>query len=220
MKKNKLKQLYFPHDIFTDKDEKIIKMFYYFRKHIDDFSLDFIKDNFFLASFGLFWEIVQYLHLNELTAEEIPMLADELRTDEKFVRLIIEKFNLFRIEDNGVIVSDRILENLKKIKEKSEKNKNSAQVRWLLAAFNKSYIEFFGEEPILERSEIEVLKKYNEKIENLKELLPDILYSLKELKFDTDIKFVPNAHWLLKENNLAKLIDGTYGIICALIKVL
>ncbi len=211
MKKNKLKQLYFPHDIFTDKDEKIIKMFYYFRKHIDDFSLDFIKDNFFLASFGLFWEIVQYLHLNELTADEIPMLADELRTDEKFVRLIIEKFNLFRIENNGVIVSDRILENLKKIKEKSEKNKSSAEVRWLLAAFNKSYIEFFGEEPILEHSEIEVLKQYNEKIENLKKLLPDILYSLKELKFDTDIKFVPNAHWLLKENNLAKLVDGTYG---------
>ena len=81
MKDDKLKQLYFSHDIFADKDEKIVKTFYHFRKNIEEFSDDFIRKNFFHASFGLFWEIVQYLHRNELTVDEIPMLADELRAD-------------------------------------------------------------------------------------------------------------------------------------------
>ncbi len=211
MKEDKLKQLYFSHDIFSDKDEKIVKMFYYFRKHIEDFSLDFIKNNFFHASFGLFWEIVQYLHRNELTEDEIPILADELRADEEFVRLIIEKFNLFRIDENGFIVSDRILKNLNKLAEKSDKNKSSAEVRWLLSAFNKAYVEFFEEEPILEPSEIESLKKYNEKIPDLRGKLRDILYTLYCLKFDTSTNFKPCANWLLTKNNLARLLNGEFG---------
>lgn len=211
MKEDKLKQLYFSHDIFSDKDEKIVKMFYFFRKNIDKFPLDFIKNNFFHASFGLFWEIVQYLHRNELTEEEIPMLADELRADEEFVRLIIEKFNLFRIDENGFIVSDRILKNLNKLTEKSDKNKSSAEVRWLLSAFNKAYIEFFEEEPILQPSEIELLKQYNKKISDLRGKLRDILYTLYCLKFDTSINFKPCANWLLTKNNLARLLNGEFG---------
>ncbi len=211
MKEDKLKQLYFSHDIFSDKDEKIIKMFYFFRKNIDEFSIDFIKTNFFHASFGLFWEIVQYMHLNKLTVNEIPMLADELRADEKFVRLIIEKFNLFKIEDSGEIVSERVLKNLNKLTETSEKNKTASEVRWLLSAFNKSYLEFFGEEPILSKEEIEALKQYNKKIPDLKEKLRDIIFTLKNLKFETDINFVPCANWLLKDNHLARLLNGEFG---------
>ena len=92
MTKEKLKQLYFSHDFFADKDEKIVKMFYYFRKNINEFSDSFIRRNFFHASFGLYWEIVQYMHRNELTVEDIPVLADELRADERFIRIIIHKF--------------------------------------------------------------------------------------------------------------------------------
>ena len=150
MKDDKLKQLYFSHDIFADKDEKIVKMFYHFRKNIEEFSDDFIRKNFFHASFGLFWEIVQYLHRNELTVDEIPMLADELRADERFVRSIIEDFNLFRIDEDGKVISDRILQNLNEVTQKSNKNRESAQARWLLSAFNKYYEEFFEQKPILQ----------------------------------------------------------------------
>ena len=120
---DKLKQLYFSHDIYADRDEKIVKMFYYFRK--TKFTDEFLRRNFFHAAFGLFWEIVQYMHLNTLTVEEIPMLADALRADEKFVRSIIEDFNLFRIEDSKII-SDRILRNINEIRERQTKAKNSA----------------------------------------------------------------------------------------------
>ena len=211
MKDKKLKQLYFSHDIFADKDEKIVKMFYHFKKNVDEFSDDFIRKNFFHASFGLFWEIVQYLHRNELSVDEIPMLADELRADESFVRSIIEDFNLFRIEEDGKIISDRILQNLKEVMQKSNKNRESAQARWLLSAFNKYYEEFFEQKPILQPDEIEALKKYNNQIPDLKDKLRDILYTLKNLKFDKDINFKPCANWLLKDNNLARLLNGEFG---------
>ena len=211
MKDDKLKQLYFSHDIFADKDEKIVKMFYHFRKNIEEFSDDFIRKNFFHASFGLFWEIVQYLHRNELTVDEIPMLADELRADERFVRSIIEDFNLFRIDEDGKVISDRILQNLNEVTQKSNKNRESAQARWLLSAFNKYYEEFFEQKPILQPEEIEALKKYNNQIPDLKDKLRDILYTLKNLKFDKDINFKPCANWLLKDNNLARLLNGEFG---------
>lgn len=215
MKDNKLKQLYFPHDIFADKDEKIVKMFYHFRKNIDKFSDAFIRKNFFHASFGLFWEIVQYLHRNELTVDEIPIIADELRADEEFVRLIIEEFNLFRIEKNGQIFSDRILKNLEKMLEVSNKNRDAAQVRWLISSFNKAYEEFFSEKPILDSKEIETLKKYNNQIPDLRGKLRDILYTLKNLKFKVKEvpDFKPCANWLLKGNNLAKLVNGEFGTL-------
>ena len=213
MKDDKLKQLYFSHDIFADKDEKIVKMFYHFRKNIGEFSDDFIRKNFFHASFGLFWEIVQYLHRNELNIEEIPMLADELRADESFVRSIIEDFNLFRIEEDGKVVSDRILQNLNEVTQKSNKNREAVQIRWLLSAFDKYYEEFFEQKPILQPDEIEALKKYSLQIPDLKDRLRDILYTLKNLTFDKDIKFKPCANWLLKDNNLARLLNGEFGAI-------
>ena len=125
MKSDKLKQLYFSHDIYADKDEKIVKMFYYFRKNINEFSEEFLRKNFYYASFGLFWQIVQYLHRSELTVDEIPILADDLRADESFVRSIINDFNLFKIVD-GKIISERVVKNLKLQKEKSEKARQSA----------------------------------------------------------------------------------------------
>ena len=139
------------------------------------------------------------------------MLADELRADESFVRSIIEDFNLFRIEEDGKIISDRILQNLKEVMQKSNKNRESAQARWLLSAFNKYYEEFFEQKPILQPEEIEALKKYNNQIPDLKDKLRDILYTLKNLKFDKDINFKPCANWLLKDNNLARLLNGEFG---------
>ena len=210
MDDKKLKQLYFSHDIYADKDEKIIKMSYYFRKNINEFSDDFLKRNFFHAAFGLFWEIVQYMHRNTLTVDEIPMLADELRADENFVKSIINDFNLFKIVD-GKIISERILRNLQNTTEKSRTNSKSVQTRWLLSSFAKYYEEFFEEKPVLSSAEIMALKQYSEQIPDFKDKLRDILYTLKNLKFDTDVNFKPCANWLLKGNNLARLVNGEFG---------
>jgi len=211
MNYEKLKQLYFPHDFFADKDEKIEKMFFYYRKNIDKFQNDFIKSNFFLASFGLFWLVVQYLHYNSLSLDDLSMLADNFRVDEEFLRSVISDFGLFEIDKTGLIISKRVLKNLDGIFEKSNKNKSAAETRWLLSAFNKAYAEFFGEKPLLQPEEIETLKKYNTQIPDFREKLRDILYTLKELKFDTDINFKPCANWLLKDNHLARLVNGEFG---------
>lgn len=210
MTKEKLKQLYFSHDFFADKDEKIVKMFYYFRKNINEFSDSFIRRNFFHASFGLYWEIVQYMHRNELTVEDIPVLADELRADERFIRLIIDKFGLFRIEDNKII-SDRVLKNLNEVVEKSNKNKDAAQIRWLLSAFRRAYKEIYDIEPVLVPEEIEALKRYSNIIPDLKEKIRDIIYTMKFIRFDTSFDFKQGANWLLSKNNLARVYNGEYG---------
>lgn len=208
----KFKQLYFPHDIFANEDKKITKMLYYFRKNINEFSDDFIKNNFYLASYGLYWLIVQYLHLNKIEIDDIPILADEFRVDEEFLTIIIENFNLFRNEDS-FIISDRVLRNLEEIMNKSNKAKQAVETRWLLSGFNKAYEEFFGEQPVLTSDEINNLKKYNLQIPDLKNKLRDILFTLKNLKFDKDIKFKPCANWLLSKNNLARLVNGEFGAL-------
>ena len=124
----KFKQLYFPHDIFANEDKKITKMLYYFRKNINKFSDNFIKNNFYLASYGLYWLIIQYLHLNKIEVDDIPILADEFRVDEEFLTIIIENFNLFRNEDS-FIISDRVLRNLEEIMNKSNKAKQAVETR-------------------------------------------------------------------------------------------
>ena len=57
------------------------------------------------------------------------------------------------------------------------------------------------------------MKKYNSQIPDLKNKLRDILFTLKNLKFDNDIKFKPCANWLLAKNNLARLVNGEFGVL-------
>lgn len=160
--------------------------------------------------YGLWWAIVEYMHRNPFPIEDEAVLAYDFRCEQSKIHQIMNDFDLFEIQD-GYYISDRILRNLNYRVQKSGQNQEAAKVRWLLSDFNKYYEKEFGETPTLDAAEIETLKKYNKTISNLKELLPDILYTLKNLKFDTDIKFVPTAHWLLKSNNLTKLIDGEFG---------
>lgn len=160
--------------------------------------------------YGLWWAIVEYMHRNPFPIEDEAVLAYDFRCEESKIHQIMNDFELFEIHE-GYYISDRILRNLNYRVQKSAQNQEAAKIRWLLSAFNKYYEIEFGEAPTLDSKEIEKLKNYAKKIPNLKELLPDIFYTLKGLKFETDIKFVPTAHWLLKGNNLTKLIDGEFG---------
>lgn len=160
--------------------------------------------------YGLYWSIVEFLHKNrELSVgEEYLIRGYDKHSD--IINAILHNGELFRIEDNCYI-SDRIIEELDTTNQKVEQKKDAVQTRWLMSDFKKAYIEFFGEEPVLSQPEIENLKTYALRIPDLKNKFRDILYTLKTLKFDTDINFVPCANWLLKENHMARLLNGEFG---------
>lgn len=194
IKEDKIIRPFFSHDYTPLEDKNLLK-------------LDIAMGN---EGYGLYWKIVEYMHQNIFNVGEEDLLAYKFRTDISKIKQVMNDFDLFRIE-NDCYVSDRILRNLNYVEQKNEDKKQAANIRWLLSSFNKAYVEFFGEEPILQPSEIENLKKYNEKIPDLKAKLRDIIYTLKNLKFDTDVNFKPCANWLLKDNNLARLLNGEFG---------
>lgn len=193
------------------KDEKITKPFFsHDYSPLEDknlLRLDIAMGN---EGYGLYWKVVEYMHQNSFGVGEEDILAYKFRTDVSKIKQVMNDFGLFRLED-GCYISDRILRNLNYVEQKKEDKREAVNIRWLLSAFNKAYIEFFGEEPILTPAEIESLKRYSKKIPDLKSRLRDILYTLKNLKFDTDTSFKPCANWLLKDNNLARLINGEFG---------
>lgn len=194
MKENEIIQPFFSHDYNPRGDKKIIKLF---------MSMG-------AEGYGLYWLIVEYMHQNHFMVSDESIVAYDLRVDIEKIHRIMTEFELFRIEGEEYI-SDRILRNLNYVEQKNEDKKNAANTRWLLSAFNKYYEEFWGEKPILSNDEISSLKKFNEQIPDLKEKLRDILYTLKNLKFETDINFKPSANWLLKNNNLGRLLNGEFG---------
>jgi len=194
MKDDKIIQPFFSHDYAPLEDKNLLK-------------LDIAMGN---EGYGLYWKIVEFMHQNEFSIEDEEILAYKFRADVSKIHSIMNDFGLFHIEDD-CYVSDRILRNLNFVEKRNEEKSMAAQVRWLLSAFNKAYVEFFGEKPVLQPEEIETLKKYNTQIPDFREKLRDILYTLKELKFDTDINFKPCANWLLKDNHLARLVNGEFG---------
>ena len=198
VQEDKIVKPYFSHDYTPLEDKNLLKMF---------ISMG-------AEGYGIYWLIVEFMHQNTFVVGEEELIAFKFRVDVEKVKRIMNDFQLFHIEEvseGQVYISDRILRNLNYVEVKNEGRKQAANTRWLLSAFNKAYSEFFGEEPILEQSEIECLKKYNEKIPDLKSKLRDIIYTLKNLRFDTDVNFVPCANWLLKENHLARLLNGEFG---------
>ena len=203
-------ELYFQHDLNARTDEKIVKMFFEFRKNRNNFTEDEAKKLLPFASYGVYWAVVEYMHKNSLEVVDIEMLADELRVDSSFLKSILTDFKLFRQED-GVFINDRIIRNIERQEEKANKNKKSANIRWLLSAYTKAYKDEFGISPVLDDDEKKKLIEYSNKIEDFRNLLPDILYTLHSIKFDNDINYKPTSNWLLKGNNLAQILNGQWG---------
>ena len=209
-KTSEITKPYFSHDESASQDGKILKMFRDFRKLSKEMTQEELESFVAVGAYGIFWRIVEFMHGNNLLVDDVDVIADDLRIDTKFIEMILNNYELFRIEGDCYI-SDRILKNLNKQQSKSEKNKKSAETRWLLSDFDKNFEDIFGKKPVLSSDEIEALKKYSQQISDLREKLPDLLYTLKGLKFETDTKFVPSANWLLKGNNLLRLYNGEFG---------
>jgi len=205
---------FFSHDEDASIDPKMLKLLEYFDIHQDDFTPETLKSLLPLAAIGAFWRIVEYMHIQKLPVDSVKTLAYHFgKIPPEFLQLILDNFGLFHkeIDESGIeiYVSDRILRNKKFVQDKSGKQKEAADFRWLLSAFNKEYDLVFGEKPTLTKEEIKTLKTYFENVDNLKELLPDIFYTLSTLKFDNNYK--PRVNWLLKENNLARILNGEFG---------
>ena len=73
------------------------------------------------------------------------------------------------------------------------------------------YKEIFNKEPVLSKDEKPVYVEFDQTIPDFRKKLPDILYTLKNLKFKNNPDFDPSINWLLSENHLAKLLNGEYG---------
>lgn len=206
----KITNPWFEHDENASNDGKILKMFRDFRKLAKSMERDELESFVALGAYAIYWRIVEFMHGDMLAVDEADVIADDLRIEPKYVEMILNDFELFHEED-GYYISDRIQRNLERRKEKSKKNSDAVNIRWLLHAFNEAYREFFKEEPVLLSKEIESLKTYAKKIPDFKDKLRDIIYTLTFVKFDGDVNFKPCANWLLKDNNLARLLNGEFG---------
>ena len=183
---------YFSHDMYPQKDKSIVML----------------MDEYGYEGYGLYWRIVEFMHQNELKVGEERLIAGKAYVEK--VKSILNDFDLFRIEDDQYI-SDRILRNLAEQKEKMESKSKAAKARWGLSNLKKTYIEIFGKAPVLSDEEIEKYFKLTDKIEDFKTKLPDVLFTVKKLKFENNPDLDPSINWLLDKTNLHKLLNGQFG---------
>lgn len=187
-------QPFFPHDYNAQGDKQISIL-------IEDMGYE---------GYGLYWAIVEFMHRNSLEVGEERLITGKNNADK--IKSILNNYKLFHI-DNNTYISDRILRNKKIIENKGNKNREAVQVRWLLSAYNKAYKTEFGINPVLSASEKQTLINYSNQIEDFKQLIPKILKKLHKIKFKTNIGFQARSNWLLKDNNLAQIVNGQYGDI-------
>lgn len=121
---------YFPHDYDALGDAKFTAMNYFLRR-VKENNLESFIDKSLLpyAAYGLYWRIIEHLHKHSFSVENLCFVADEWRIDEEFLKLILEKFNLFEIQD-GFYISQRVLKNLDEQKKRKQKAQQMAKARW------------------------------------------------------------------------------------------
>lgn len=211
-KKSEITRVYLSHDQDTQDDDKVIRMFYEFRKLVETLDNNNLKSLASLSCYAIFWSILEFMHRNSFTVKDIDLLADKLRIKPEFIKKVLDDFGFFRKEQDEYI-SDRMLRDIAKAEEKSKTNQHASTVRWLLSAYSKAYEIEFGSAPILSQQEKNKLIEYSNQIEDFKQLFPKILKKLHKIKFKTDIGFQARSNWLLKDDNLAQIVNGQYGDI-------
>lgn len=133
MAKNENKSIqnrYFPHDVEASSDEKFTEMNYFFRR-VKENSLNALlnKSLLPLAGYGLYWKLIEHLHKHKIKADKVYVLADEWRIDEDFLKLVLDNFSLFEIQD-GYYTSKRVLQNLEEQKKRKKHYQDMANNRW------------------------------------------------------------------------------------------
>lgn len=211
-KKSEITRVYLSHDQDTQDDDKVIRMFYEFRKLVETLDTQDLKSLASLSCYAIFWSILEFMHRNSFTVNDIDLLADKLRIKSEFITKVLDDFGFFR-KENGEYLSDRMLRDIAKAEEKSKTNQHASTVRWLLSAYSTAYEKEFDIKPVLSQAEKNKLIEYSNQIEDFKQLIPKILKKLHKIKFTTDIGFKARSNWLLKDDNLAQIVNGQYGDI-------
>lgn len=153
---------YFSHDIATKSDEKIIRLMFDFRKNKKDFSEHSLRELLPHAVYGVYWEIIEYLHENTLKVDELEMLSDVIRVDIDILEKILNDYNLFKIKD-GAYISERVLRNLKLQEEKSEKARASIKKRWQKKQNEENDDNTLQEPEYNEEVTMSIIQIYNKK---------------------------------------------------------
>ena len=82
-----------------------------------------------VVGYGVYFKIIEMLYQNDgLVEYDLDFLSHALNYDKEVIESVLNKFNLFNIED-GYILSERVTEGLIEITSKSEKARNSANIR-------------------------------------------------------------------------------------------
>ena len=188
---SKIIKPYFSHDYTPLEDKNLLKLF--------------IKMG--PEGYGIYWLIVEFMHQNSFAVGEEDILSYKIRVDAEKIKHVMNDFDLFKIEkegDKSFYISDRILRNLDKQEEKQKNKVKAANKRWIISAFNAIYEEIYKKTIDLSASAINKLVEISLEIKNLKDILPDILYTLKDFKFQNKQDFNPDVEWLLTDDNFIK----------------
>jgi hypothetical protein len=99
---------------------------YHSRDHLRD-----VRKDFGLEGYGLYWCIVEILHEQggSIKETDIAPIAYDLRADEDMLKAILYNYGMFQVK-KGRVYSERVIDNLKKREEISEKRKQAAESRW------------------------------------------------------------------------------------------
>lgn len=99
---------------------------YHSRDHLRD-----VRKDFGLEGYGLYWCIVEILHEQggSIKETDIAPIAYDLRADEDMLKAILYNYGMFQVK-KGCVYSERVIDNLKKREEISEKRKQAAETRW------------------------------------------------------------------------------------------
>lgn len=108
---SKLTNPWFEHDENASSDGKFLKMFRDFRKLAKAMEQSELESFVALGAYAIFWRLAEFMHGNDLHVGDEDIIADDLRIDTKFVKKILNEYELF-YQENGLYVSNRILRNL------------------------------------------------------------------------------------------------------------
>ena len=111
---------YFSHDVNSRHDPKIKNMLFYFRKESQEKAQ---------AAVCIYWWIIEDMHQESYKISDLEAYADDYRCDVEFLKTILDKFDLFRIE-NDCYISNRVLRNIQEQSEKTQKAKEAVSKRW------------------------------------------------------------------------------------------
>lgn len=99
---------------------------YHAREHLRD-----VRKDWGLAGYGFYWCIVEILHENGgyIKEGDVESIAYDLRVEPDMAKAVLYNYGMFQIK-KGRICSTRVLENLQKREEISQKRREAAEQRW------------------------------------------------------------------------------------------